>query len=92
MKVARGTNKTIDKDSHFKAKIKEQAYMCRLVFLNDANYLNQKYNVGFQMVKSIYYNSSQIKILDTENLQLIKKTNFYKQDTYFDLTEKKLEH
>ena len=43
------------------------------------------------MVKSIYYISSQIKVLDTENFQLIKKKKkkkIYKQYTYYDLNKK----
>ena len=41
------------------------------------------------MVKSVYYISSQIKVLDTENFQLIKKKKkIYKQDTYYDLNKK----
>ena len=39
------------------------------------------------MVKLIYYNSNQIIFLDTENKQLMKKTDYYEQHTYYNFVE-----
>lgn len=86
-KDATGTDKTIDEDSQFKIRLTKQSNVCRSSFLNGTTNLKQKNNLGFQMVKLIYYNSNQIIFLDTENKQLMKKTDYYKQHTYYNFVE-----
>ena len=49
--------RTIDEDTQFKFKIKEQSDMRRSIFLNDLNNLNEIYLVSFQMVQIFQYDS-----------------------------------
>lgn len=85
-KAATGVDKTNDKHSQFKAKIKKQSNMYVSAFLNDWKNLNQKYLVGFDMVQTFQYDGNKLRFLDAEKLKLTQNENTYYP--YYDLSDK----